>query len=151
SEDPLSLYEASGGIAFPEQIELVVKRLLEKSPQDRFANAVDVRASLLRVQHLDSRESQHGASSKSEPNHPDLRIADSRIVEGSIDARQRLNRNYGSSMTEDSRQHKTIFWNADLEGKRTNHVPVGAESGAALRSLTSGSVKPLRVGAWALA
>lgn len=47
SESPLALKEASMGIEFPEQLELLVRRLLEKDPADRYSNASLLTADLV--------------------------------------------------------------------------------------------------------
>lgn len=42
SETPASLKEASLGTEFPEKMEMLVARLLEKRPEDRYQNLIDV-------------------------------------------------------------------------------------------------------------
>lgn len=50
SEKPLSLREASLGIEFPQSIEQVVARLLEKAPDKRYSNAQLLTAALVNIQ-----------------------------------------------------------------------------------------------------
>ena len=50
SEKPLSLKEASLGIAFPQAVEDLVAKLLQKDPSKRFANAQLLTAALVSIQ-----------------------------------------------------------------------------------------------------
>lgn len=50
AETPLSLKEASLGIEFPQAVELVVAKLLEKDPDKRYSNAQLVTAELVTIQ-----------------------------------------------------------------------------------------------------
>ena len=50
TETPLSLKEASLGIEFPQSIELLVAKLLEKEPDKRYSNAQLVTAELVNIQ-----------------------------------------------------------------------------------------------------
>lgn len=50
TETPLSLKEASMGIEFPQSVELLVAKLLEKEPNKRYSNAQLVTAELVNIQ-----------------------------------------------------------------------------------------------------
>lgn len=50
SERPLTMKEASLGIEFPEQLESMVRKLLEKDPADRYSNASLLAADLVALE-----------------------------------------------------------------------------------------------------
>jgi serine/threonine protein kinase len=50
SAEPLSLKQASMGIEYSEQLEALVRKLLEKEPQDRYANASLLTADLVAIE-----------------------------------------------------------------------------------------------------
>ncbi len=60
TDKPLSLKEASLGIEFPEQLEQLVQKLLEKDPDDRYMNASLLTADLVALeQSLHTGETMH--------------------------------------------------------------------------------------------
>lgn len=76
TETPLSLKEASLGIEFPQSVELLVAKLLEKDPNKRHSNAQLVTAELVNIQQNlhDAEETQkHDSFGTAQKNQPSFR------------------------------------------------------------------------------
>jgi serine/threonine protein kinase len=142
TEKPLSLKEASEGLDFPLGIEGIVMRLLEKKPENRFADVGQLKEALIEMARrnnlLPPAEPYPVAGGSPPSGNDSAKISDSisHSVHRSRDTHTRLSsanssvsgtrseklsQNTQQNSTEQvSRQKNTSFWQSDLSERMSN-------------------------------